>query len=112
MLWLAVAATVTHSSVATVDNRPVIGVLGVPATDGSCDTLYAVTNPATGNGKFDTIAAQVSASGAASCFATVYVKWLEMAGARVAPIGFDLEPEALEDLFNSLNGVLFTGGGL
>eukprot|EP00698_Gefionella_okellyi_P023893 TRINITY_DN8288_c0_g1_i1.p1 TRINITY_DN8288_c0_g1~~TRINITY_DN8288_c0_g1_i1.p1 ORF type:complete len:247 (-),score=35.88 TRINITY_DN8288_c0_g1_i1:261-1001(-) len=40
-----------------------------------------------------------------------YVKWLESAGARVAVIHYEQTPEQLNALFDSLNGVLFTGGG-
>ena len=47
-----------------------------------------------------------------SCFSSLYVKWLEAAGARVAPIPFDASPERLRELHASVNAVLFTGGGL
>mmetsp|Transcript_9954 Transcript_9954/g.11290 ORF Transcript_9954/g.11290 Transcript_9954/m.11290 type:complete len:298 (-) Transcript_9954:113-1006(-) len=62
------------------NDRPIIGV-------------YAVSRPSG-----DYIAAS-------------YVKWLEQAGARVVPIPY--QPNAsysLEGLFNSVNGLLFTGG--
>jgi gamma-glutamyl hydrolase len=40
-----------------------------------------------------------------------YVKYLESSGARVVPIPFDAPRSQLLDLFNSINGILFTGGG-
>jgi len=45
-----------------------------------------------------------------SCFWSFYVKWLEQGGARVAVIRYDETPEKLEELFQSINGLLFTGG--
>jgi len=50
-------------------------------------------------------------SSAGSCFDSVYVKWLEAAGARVMPILYDWPPEKLEHAFKSVNAILFTGGG-
>jgi hypothetical protein len=44
-------------------------------------------------------------------FSSAYVKWLSQGGARVAPIRFDLPEEELQKLFQSLNGLLFTGMG-
>ena len=73
---------------------PIIGVLALPITDaGDCVTLH-------NDGK------------ATSCFHSLYVKWLEAAGARVAPIPFDLPSDQLDALLGSLNGALFTGGGV
>lgn len=46
-----------------------------------------------------------------SYIASSYVKYIESAGARVVPIRIDLSKEELESLFNSINGVLFPGGG-
>lgn len=43
--------------------------------------------------------------------AASYVKYLEMAGARVVPIDFFSTPAQIDSLFDSLNGVLFPGGG-
>jgi len=39
-----------------------------------------------------------------------YVKWIESAGALVVPIHWDASYEELDNLFNSVNGMLFTGG--
>ncbi|KAJ4458932.1 putative Gamma-glutamyl hydrolase A [Paratrimastix pyriformis] len=46
-----------------------------------------------------------------SYIAASYVKFLEAAGARVAPIKYTDSFETITNLFSSLNGVLFTGGG-
>jgi len=47
-----------------------------------------------------------------SCFTSYYVKWIEQGGGRVIPIRYDTDQTELEHLISSLNGVLFTGGGL
>lgn len=39
-----------------------------------------------------------------------YIAWLEMAGARVVPIRYNLAPSAVKALLAQVNGVLFTGG--
>jgi gamma-glutamyl hydrolase len=39
-----------------------------------------------------------------------YVKWLEMAGARVVPLPFD-RPDDVSAVLPFINGALFTGGG-
>ena len=41
-----------------------------------------------------------------------YATFLESAGARVVPLVYDLPDDALQKLLASVNGVLFTGGGL
>ncbi|CAH1794487.1 unnamed protein product [Owenia fusiformis] len=41
-----------------------------------------------------------------------YVNYLEMAGARVVPIKIDECEEYYEEIFKSINGVLFPGGGV
>lgn len=40
-----------------------------------------------------------------------YIKYIESAGGRVVPIRNNLTEDQLEDLFKSINGVLFPGGG-
>ncbi|KAM7390147.1 hypothetical protein PAMA_008359 [Pampus argenteus] len=49
--------------------------------------------------------------GKTSYIAASYVKYLESAGARVVPIMIDQTEEEYKTLFNSINGVLFPGGG-
>ncbi|KAJ8413339.1 hypothetical protein AAFF_G00093350 [Aldrovandia affinis] len=46
-----------------------------------------------------------------SYIAASYVKFLESAGARVVPVKINQTREEYERLFNSINGVLFPGGG-
>ncbi|KAM5281064.1 gamma-glutamyl hydrolase [Ctenodactylus gundi] len=44
--------------------------------------------------------------------AASYVKYLESAGARVVPVRLDLSNAEYEELFRSINGILFPGGGV
>ncbi|CAL8295094.1 unnamed protein product [Lota lota] len=46
-----------------------------------------------------------------SYIAASYVKYLESAGARVVPVRINQTLEQYNSLFNSLNGILFPGGG-
>lgn len=41
-----------------------------------------------------------------------YIKYIESAGGRVVPIRNDLNEKQLKNLFGSINGVLFPGGGV
>ncbi|KAK1173881.1 gamma-glutamyl hydrolase isoform X1 [Acipenser oxyrinchus oxyrinchus] len=58
------------------------------------------------------VLAQEYQSSGNSYIAASYVKFLESAGARVVPIRISQSEEEYEKLFNSLNGVLFPGGGV
>ena len=79
---------------ATSTSRPIIGVLTVPVENGCV-----------------TAASGVSSSGdVTSCFHSLYVKWIEAAGARVVPLRYDAPLSELDALVGSLNGILFTGG--
>lgn len=44
-------------------------------------------------------------------FAASYVKWLESAGARVVPVKINQTESYYNHLFQSLNGIIFPGGG-
>ncbi|XP_072460775.1 gamma-glutamyl hydrolase [Notamacropus eugenii] len=44
--------------------------------------------------------------------AASYVKYLESAGARVVPVRLKLSDEEYDKLFQSINGILFPGGGV
>eukprot|EP00656_Telonema_subtile_P031673 TRINITY_DN3464_c0_g1_i1.p1 TRINITY_DN3464_c0_g1~~TRINITY_DN3464_c0_g1_i1.p1 ORF type:complete len:325 (-),score=28.41 TRINITY_DN3464_c0_g1_i1:210-1184(-) len=93
-LWVILVTTVTcfpHAG-STENDRPIIGVLTTPLEAAGCITLT-----------------QEQAS-TTSCFHSVYVKWLESAGARVVPIRYDLPDSQVIELAESLNGILFTGG--
>jgi len=84
-------AAVAVGAASAAPDSPIIGVLAVPVDHGDCVTLNA------GNG-------------GGSCFHTLYVKWLEAAGARVVPLPYDLPGAAFALLLESLNGALITGG--
>jgi gamma-glutamyl hydrolase len=73
---------------------PIVGVLALPVEDAGCESLERPTT-----------------NGGTSCFQSLYVKWLEAAGARVVPLPYDLPEAAFEKLVGSLNGALITGGG-
>ena len=71
---------------------PIIGVLSVPS-ERHCETA-------------------LQSSGGTSCFASLYVKFIEAAGGRVVPLLYDWSDAELEEVFGQVNGVLFTGGGV
>ena len=85
MIALTASIAATH--------RPIIGILALPLDHTDCVTFSSV-----------------STTGATSCFHSLYVKWLEAAGARVAPLPFDLPASDFDKLLGSLNGALITGG--
>jgi len=62
--------------------KPVIGVMTQPVVDGTQSFLAAS-----------------------------YVKFIESGGGRVVPVPFDAPEENLSFYFNTLNGILFPGGG-
>ncbi|KAK2717253.1 gamma-glutamyl hydrolase-like [Artemia franciscana] len=49
---------------------------------------------------------------AESYIAASYVKWVEGAGGRVVPIMINQDQSYYEYIFNSVNGILFPGGGV
>eukprot|EP00794_Sanderia_malayensis_P018650 gene18651-20531_t len=75
------------------NNRPVIGILTQTVTSRSVKKHFPWTV-------------------GRSYFAASYVKFVESAGARVAPIRHDLNTGELMEILNSINGVLFPGGGV
>jgi gamma-glutamyl hydrolase len=82
----AILATAACSAVG-INLRPIIGILSMPNEGNGYD--------ANGPGFFP----------------ASYVKWLEMAGARVVPLPFN-QPESVRALLPLINGALFTGGGV
>lgn len=84
------------------NDAPVIGILTLPIDQ--CDSYISKTPTWFVVGK--------AGATAGSCFTWFYVKWLEMAGARVVPIPYDANATVITSLLSSVNGVLFTGGGL
>lgn len=63
------------------DSSPVIGIMTQPLQD-SNSTMIAAS----------------------------YVKWIEAGGARSIPIPYDATPDEVQEIFQQVNGVLFTGG--
>jgi gamma-glutamyl hydrolase len=81
-----------------VNERPIIGILTVPLdAEEPCETVAArlgrLHDPA------------------ASCFVSLYPKWIEAAGGRAVYIPYNADHGTLDALLSSVNGVLFTGGG-
>lgn len=92
LLGIAAILAAAWSEAPSASGAPIIGVLALPIEHGDCITLRS------------------EASGSTSCFHSLYVKWLEAAGARVVPVPFDLPEAATTRLLGSLNGALITGG--
>lgn len=80
--------TTGEYTTATLNNRPIIGIMS--------QETHGKIYPKFGQ----------------SYIAASYMKYLESSGARVVPIMNDLSEEETEKLFNSINGVLFPGGGV
>jgi gamma-glutamyl hydrolase len=76
-------------AVLSVNTRPIIGILTQPATKDYHPERIGE-----------------------SFLVASYVKFIEMSGARVVPIPFNAPKAALLKIFNSVNGILFTGGAL
>jgi len=86
LVWIGEALSPTR-----LNNAPVIGIVTLPV--GTDMSVYDPT--------------------AVAYFAASYVKFVEMAGARVVPIQFNAavdDAEGFATLLGSINGVLFTGG--
>jgi gamma-glutamyl hydrolase len=71
-------------SKATLNERPIIGILTEPGSPAPKDGSY---------------------------IAASYVKWIEAAGARVVPILYDLPKPEMRRRFMAINGLLLPGGG-
>lgn len=78
------------------NDAPIIGILTLPTDEEQCNTLMSSSTTYSGQ----------------SCFATVYVDWIESAGGRVAPVRYDSSFAELAEYVDSINAMLFTGGGL
>ena len=83
-LLFPAALAALASCVASLNDRPIIGILSMPST--------------------------YSKYPGQSFFPASYTKFLEQAGARVVPIPYDLPADDLAALLRKLNGALFTGG--
>ena len=106
--FAAVVQLVTAStSAAPLTLEPVIGILSIPLDDAEqpCLTLAAAASARRrGTGAPDPLEP--------SCFTAFYRQWVESAGARTVVIPYNANETVLNALFSSVNGVLFTGGGL
>ena len=83
---LFITAITAAAAAAAVNDRPIIGLLTLPNDQTSLP------------------------AGTASYVPASYARWLEAAGARVAPLRFDSPPAVTRALLKGLNGVLFPGG--
>ena len=77
---------------------PTIGILGLPRTQ--CDSALR---------RLPGSAVQPPAN-ATSCFTVFYERWLSAMGARTVPLAFDTPTERLRELYEAVDGILFTGG--
>jgi gamma-glutamyl hydrolase len=73
-----------------LNNRPIIGIITQPGTGGYGDPQ--------------------DAHNATQYLAASYVKFIESGGGRVVPIFFNSTKDELDNLFDSINGILFPGG--
>jgi len=78
---------------ASATARPIVGILALPVEHADCITL-SLHAPQTST----------------SCFHSLYVKWLESAGARVVPLPYDLPVDEFDAQLDAINGALITGG--
>jgi len=77
-----------------------------------CASLVAGTNdwPIIGIFSQPTTSKEGDCGGNCLYIAASYVKQLESAGARVVPINYNANEAELDAVFNSINGIFFTGG--
>ncbi len=73
-------------------DRPIVGILSLPLTDGFREAHHLNMTDVRG------------------VIPSSYVKWLQSAGAQVVVIPHFWEAERIESLVSKLSGVLFTGG--
>lgn len=92
---LAMALRIVSCMDAAVNDRPIIGVLTQPLN------IELLTEDAGIGSAYDN----------RTYIAASYVKFAESAGARVVPLHFDSSNEELTNLFYSINGIIFPGGG-
>ena len=95
-----------HAATAVPALEPTIGILTYPVHNASALAESC-------RSRHDAVCAAARSAhwaGGASYINSAYARWLEMAGARVVPIRYDLDPSAVRALFSQVNGVLFTGG--
>jgi gamma-glutamyl hydrolase len=88
ILGLTVNQVASRALATPATDRPIIGVFTQPSSskEGNC-------------------------GGSCLYLAASYVKYLESAGARVVPINYYAKEAELDNVFKSVNGVFFPGGG-
>jgi gamma-glutamyl hydrolase len=89
-LAIGVRPVADRQGTQTLNNTPIIGILTQP---------YSGESPA-----------GLPSSGL-SYIAASYVKYIESGGARVVPIFYNLSTSDLDHIFDSINGIMFPGGG-
>jgi gamma-glutamyl hydrolase len=82
--------------------QPVIGILSIPLDDAEEPCVTAGRHARR----------NIEAPLEPSCFTLFYRQWVESAGARTVVIPYNANESTLLTLFNSVNGILLTGGGL
>jgi gamma-glutamyl hydrolase len=87
IIYSLVVLLLVASTASCINNRPIIGVFTQPSSN------------------------SVSKFGE-QFVAASYVKFLESAGARVAPIKYTISAQEAQELFSSINGLLLPGGGV
>ncbi len=71
-----------------MNNRPILGILTEPHRSTFSSSIH---------------------SEASSYISTSHIKFLESAGARVVPVGYDMTKEQLYELLSDLNGLYIPG---
>eukprot|EP00933_Yihiella_yeosuensis_P064150 TRINITY_DN6748_c0_g1_i3.p1 TRINITY_DN6748_c0_g1~~TRINITY_DN6748_c0_g1_i3.p1 ORF type:complete len:271 (-),score=24.89 TRINITY_DN6748_c0_g1_i3:965-1777(-) len=100
MLNLMQCSTIFLLAVGCIATKaPIIGILTVPMAE-PCATFLNRSQLSD------------ASSGEGSCFNAMYAKYVEAAGGRVVPIVYDFSDTELSKVFHSVNGILFTGGGI
>lgn len=92
--------------VTAAPRTPVIAIMSHPAMLN--DTATADTVESAGAGAS---ASSQSLSKRRQYMAASYVKWLELAGARVMPLSYHSTDAEVDRAFSQVNGALFMGGG-
>lgn len=87
-LLICAVLCIVFSTAHSYNNRPIIGILTEP---------WEHEEYADRGGEY---------------IAASYVKFMESAGARVVPISYKWNSTTLDLVFNSVNGILFPGGGV
>ena len=89
-------------SLASASHTPVIAIMSHPAMMNETETMVEV----------EAAGASRDAVGLGRQYmAASYVKWLELAGARVMPLSYHATDNEVDQAFAQINGALFMGGG-